>query len=189
MGVPPRLRCTPLLLAGACAFGLDLSRAPLPGEGALVPTAADFRWVAPFTWVPTWGGPGDAGLVAETAGDLDGDGIPDAVGVLAANYGGTGCFHSLVAWVDRHGAAQVMGSAWLGDRIRLHRVRIAGGVVSILLTVGGDGDAACCPTHVESRGWRLAAEGLIACWSYALVAGEPGLVPDSPHWWKRCPWR
>ena len=178
------IRCTPLLLAGAYALALDLSHAPVPLEGGEDSPIRGWKREAPDRWAADPPGSGRAWLVGTTQGDLDGDGRADAVAILVVNAGGTGYFQELLAFTDRDGRAVPSGSAGLGDRCRLHRLAIDGGIASLLLTVHGDREPMCCPTRVESRGWRLSSGGeLVPCWRYLIVEGFDGLLPATPAWW------
>lgn len=59
------------------------------------------------------------------AGDLDGDGVADAVALLAANSGGSGVFEYAVAMLSRSGQPVQVGYEFLGDRVKVNRVTIA----------------------------------------------------------------
>ena len=93
-------------------------------------------------------------------GDLDGDGVDDAVAVLAASGGGSGTFYSLAAVVNRGGAPLHAASAALGDRIQLEALAIADGVITVRMVAHGPEDAMCCPTQKVVRRYQLIGDEL-----------------------------
>jgi uncharacterized lipoprotein YbaY len=64
-------------------------------------------------------------------GDLNGDGATDAVVTLIANTGGSGTFSVLSAVLNVDGQAKPVDSVFLGDRIRVQRVGINDGVITV----------------------------------------------------------
>ena len=105
------------------------------------------------------------------AGDLNGDGAPDAVSFLSGNTGGSGTFIDMVVVVYQAGTPRHVASVTLGDRVRLHSVAIAGGQISVNLTVHEPSDPACCPTRDVTRIYRLDGSAL------ALVSETPVTRP------------
>ena len=61
----------------------------------------------------------------QTSRDLNGDGAPDAVVVLAANTGGSGVFSFVSAVLNDNGVARPLPGVVLGDRIRVQSVAIS----------------------------------------------------------------
>lgn len=90
-------------------------------------------------------------------GDLDGDGAPEAVVLLAESSGGSGTF-SHVAVVSA--GPVVRGVAPVGDRVQLRYARVEQGRLVIDTVEAGEGDAACCPGELRQRRWRLGDAGL-----------------------------
>ena len=117
-----------------------------------------------------------AGLVNDTAafGDLDDDGIADAVAVVYVNYGGTGTFIHLVAFLDRDGGPLQAGRALLGDRARVESVTISSGEISANMLTHGPDDGLCCPSLKVTRKFRLQASRIASVQSLVLDAPLPG---------------
>lgn len=88
-------------------------------------------------------------------GDLDGDGIDDAVVALEENSGGTGHFLYLAA-VRRDGdSLRNVATIRVGDRVQVRHFSVSNGQVVLETIEGGDGDAACCPTHLARHRYSL----------------------------------
>ena len=88
-------------------------------------------------------------------GDLDGDGIDDAVGILVTDAGGSGTFFDLAVMVNRQGRPVNVASELLGDRVRLLALTIRDGRMAVELRVQGPDDALCCPTLWVTRMYSL----------------------------------
>ena len=89
------------------------------------------------------------------AGDLDGDGADEAVGVLVADAGGTGKFAYVVAVGRTGGKAASLAVAAVGDRIQVRDGRIDGRRIVLDVVQAGESDAACCPGDLVTRSWEL----------------------------------
>jgi len=88
-------------------------------------------------------------------GDLDQDGAPDAVVVLATNTGGSGTFHDLAVVLNRDGVPENTATFFLGDRVPVDRIRIVDGEIQVELTMHGPADPMCCPSLEVTRKFRL----------------------------------
>ncbi|MCB0214782.1 MAG: hypothetical protein KDJ52_35915, partial [Anaerolineae bacterium] len=66
---------------------------------------------------------------AERYGDLDGDGVDDAVVFLVENSGGTGNFVYVAAQLNRDGRPVDAGAVWIEDRIQVRSAAIDDGQV------------------------------------------------------------
>lgn len=95
-------------------------------------------------------------------GDLDGDGVPDAVAPLFLNSSGSGTFIYLFAMVDCNDVLVQAGRDFLGDRIKLNSDTISWeGAVTIYMVVQGPQDPLCCPTLQVTRRFRLEGDKLV----------------------------
>lgn len=75
------------------------------------------------------GPPAMLSLAEYAFGDLNGDGLGDAVAFVGLNGGGTGQFMSLVALVNDHGKAKSVDYVTLGDRTGCNALKIKEGKV------------------------------------------------------------
>ena len=89
-------------------------------------------------------------------GDLDADGIADAVTMLN-HYGGgnSGYFKTLVVVINRAGQPVHVASQSLGSRIPIHSLGIENGVITLEMTTHGPADRPCCPTVRTVARFRL----------------------------------
>jgi hypothetical protein len=90
-------------------------------------------------------------------GDLNADGLEDAVVFLSTQNGGTGHFVELAAVINRAGLAENASTLALGDRVGIEAARIDAGVIILDIRVQGPSDPMCCPSQLET--WRLALQG------------------------------
>lgn len=93
-------------------------------------------------------------------GDLNGDGIWDAVVVLEASGGGSGTFRSLEAVINDNGEPVHVASALLGDRVQIEEILVADLYIKLQMVTHGQGDALCCPTLRVVQYYQLTDEGL-----------------------------
>jgi hypothetical protein len=94
-------------------------------------------------------------------GDLNGDGLEDAVISLAENYGGTGVFVSLVAILNNAGQPQAAASAQIDDRAMINALSIENGNIQLDATVHGPADPMCCPSQPTTRTYQLLDNALV----------------------------
>lgn len=90
-------------------------------------------------------------------GDLNGDGVDDAVVVLEEWGGGTGLFFNLVTVIRRNGRLETPAVADLGDSIKINEIAIRHGIVTVDMITQGPNDPRCCPTERQVR--KLAVRG------------------------------
>lgn len=90
-------------------------------------------------------------------GDLNGDGVPDAVAFLSTQNGGTGNFREMAAMIDQGGTPENVSTVSLGDRVVIEAAQIEAGVITLNMRVQGPNDGMCCPS--QSVTWRYRLEG------------------------------
>ena len=94
-------------------------------------------------------------------GDLNGDGLGDAVATIAENYGGTGVFVNLVALLNENGLPRHVASYFIDDRPILNSLIVQEEVVHLAATIHGPNDPGCCPTQPVTRDLRLVNNNLM----------------------------
>ncbi|MCB9100706.1 MAG: META domain-containing protein [Anaerolineales bacterium] len=92
---------------------------------------------------------------APLMGDLNGDGVDDAVVFLEENSGGTGHFVYVAAQLNQGGQPVDAGTVLIEDRIQIKSAAIANGQVMLEIVTDGPGDAACCKSHKAHKTYAL----------------------------------
>ena len=93
-------------------------------------------------------------------GDLNSDGVDDAVVILEASGGGSGTFRYLTAVLNEGGQPRHVASALLGDRVHIESLAIQAGRIVVQMIAHGPGDGQCCPTQKQTHTFRLAGDTL-----------------------------
>ena len=104
-----------------------------------------------------------AGLVEDfsMAGDLNSDGSNEAAVLVWRSGGGSGTFSYLAVMGRSDCEVENLGTAEIGDRVKLRSGRIDDGSIILDVLQQGEGDAACCPTQLATRTWSLVDGRLI----------------------------
>ena len=92
---------------------------------------------------------------AELNGDLDGDGVDDAVVFLVERGGGSGVFTYVAAQLNRAGRPVDAGAVRIEDRIGVKSTAVEDGQVTLDIITQGPGDVACCGTHNAHKTYAL----------------------------------
>ncbi len=97
------------------------------------------------------------GLVEDFAlvGDLNGDGSNEAVVLVWQSSGGSGTFSYLAVMGRSDAGAKNLGTAEIGDRVKLRSGRIDDGSIIQDVLQPGENDAACGPTQLATRTWSM----------------------------------
>lgn len=90
-------------------------------------------------------------------GDLNADGIEDAVVFLSTQNGGTGHFREMAAMINQGGNPVNVSTVSLGDRVVIEAAQIQAGVITLNMRVQGPNDGMCCPS--QSVTWKYQLEG------------------------------
>jgi heat shock protein HslJ len=94
------------------------------------------------------------GLVGDflVTGDVDGDGSEEAIVLLWSSSGGSGIYDYIaVMGRDSKGELVNLGTAPLGDRVKVISAEILDGQLIFNVVQAGPGDAACCPGQKVRR--------------------------------------
>jgi hypothetical protein len=113
-------------------------------------------------------------LLDQTAfGDLNGDGVGDAAALVAENYGGTGVFVSLVAFVNQAGVPVQAAVTPIDDRPAIQSLDLQNGEIGLEATIHAQQDPMCCPALATKRHYRLSGSRLLLVdFSTQVVAGQ-----------------
>lgn len=88
-------------------------------------------------------------------GDLDGDGVDDAVVFLTDSGGGTAAFTYVAAQLNQNGQPFDAGAVMVEDRTQFRSASIQNGQIELEFTTRGPGDADCCPSHMVHKTYAL----------------------------------
>jgi heat shock protein HslJ len=92
---------------------------------------------------------------ATLSGDLDGDGVDDAVVFLVERGGGSGVFTYVAAQLNRAGRPVDAGAVRIEDRIGVKSAAVEDGQVALDIITQGPGDVACCGAHNAHKTYAL----------------------------------
>jgi heat shock protein HslJ len=96
----------------------------------------------------------------QLTGDVNEDGVDEAVVVLWQSAGGSGTYLYLAVMGQADSTMVNLATAPIGDRVQIRSGRIDHGKIKLDLVQQGPGDAACCPSRIVTRSWTFGAEGL-----------------------------
>lgn len=94
-------------------------------------------------------------------GDINSDGMEDAVVFLSTQNGGTGHFVEMAAVLNLNGSARNIATIYLGDRVIVESGAIQNGVITLNMRVRGPNDGACCPSQSEVWNFHMENDQLI----------------------------
>lgn len=89
------------------------------------------------------------------SGDLNNDGISDAVVVLAMNGGGSGSFSYLAAVLNQDGEPLNVDTVLIGISVDIKSIKIASGMIILDLLIHGFWDPMCCPEKKAHYEYKL----------------------------------
>jgi heat shock protein HslJ len=92
-------------------------------------------------------------------GDLDGGGVEEIVVLVTEMSGGTGENLYLAVMRGENGAAMNVGTALVGDRIKLRSMAIIDNRLQLEVLQAGPEDAMCCPGELATREWAFTDAG------------------------------
>lgn len=120
--------------------------------------------------------------------DIDGEGDPEWVVIVAESSGGSGTFHYLTVLKEDRNAFRSRATVLLGDRVRPSKLSVEGATVRVDLLDAGEQDAACCPTEPRTRRWQWIDNDLEPVSRYAgnLVYGHEArefVTCDGDRYW------
>ncbi len=98
---------------------------------------------------------------AELTGDLNGDGVDDAVVFLLERGGGSGAFTYVAAQLNQDGQPVDAGAVRIEDRIGVKSAGVVDGQIVLEIITQGPGDVACCGTHKARKTYALQDSRLV----------------------------
>jgi DNA-binding CsgD family transcriptional regulator len=84
-------------------------------------------------------------------GDINQDGLEDAIVFLDTQNGGTGHFIEMAAVQNSNGGPVNIFTKYLGDRVIVESGTIQGGLITLTLRIQGPNDPLCCPSTIDVR--------------------------------------
>lgn len=115
-------------------------------------------------------------------GDVDGDGVEEAVVVTSFNGGGTGQFTEAEVYALRAGAKEpvrigVIGGGDRGDG-GLDDVRIEGDVIRVDRNLATEDDGTCCPSKLVQETWRWDGKAFVEDEAKRTTVANPNYNPE-----------
>jgi len=90
-------------------------------------------------------------------GDINADGLEDALVILSTQNGGSGHFIELAAVLDQNGSPYNVATISLGDRVVVESGKVENGTIVLNMRVQGPNDGLCCPSQAVI--WNLVLNG------------------------------
>jgi len=90
-------------------------------------------------------------------GDINQDGVEDAVVFLSTQNGGTGHFIEMAVVLNLNGNPVNISTQYLGDRVIVESGTVQGGSITVNLRIQGPNDPACCPSQTDVRSFFIDA--------------------------------
>ncbi len=120
--------------------------------------------------------------------DVDGDGDPEWLVVLAESSGGSGTFHYLAVMGQTEAGFRSRATVLLGDRVQIERISLEGATIRVDLLAAGKDEPACCPSEFRTRRWQWVDRDLhpVVPFAGALVYGHEArefVACDGQHYW------
>jgi heat shock protein HslJ len=177
--IAARTAAVTVALLALCSYGCSQKESPPPAAAAPagpppVPTADQLRAATVsgvFEQAVTLadgvyhGAPAEAGAAAHPMltlwepaiafGDVDGAAGNEAVALLSSTTGGSGEFVHVAVFGVRDGALANLGTAPVGDRVRLQNLWLQQGKIIMDVVEAGPKDAACCPTQLARKTYAM----------------------------------
>jgi heat shock protein HslJ len=147
--------------AGGAPTAFELAHAIYTGIMDEPVTLIDGRWEGePF--VEGGASRPTVGLVDHfiLTGDLDEDGLEEAVALLWESSGGSGSRLYLAVMGRSDEEVENLGTNVVGDRVQIRSGAIDDGKITLGIVRVGPEDAACCPTEKALVSWALSEDGL-----------------------------
>jgi hypothetical protein len=90
-------------------------------------------------------------------GDINADGVEDALAILNTQNGGSGHFIELAAVLNQNGSAYNVSTIYLGDRVVVESAKVENGAIILNMRAQGPNDGLCCPSQPVT--WNFVLNG------------------------------
>jgi len=90
-------------------------------------------------------------------GDINADGLVDALVILSTQNGGSGHFVELAAVLDQGGNPYNVSTIYLGDRVVVESGKVENGAIVLNMRIQGPNDGLCCPSQAVT--WNFVLNG------------------------------
>ena len=90
-------------------------------------------------------------------GEINADGLEDALVILSTQNGGSGHFIELAGVLNQNGNPYNVSTISLGDRVVVESGKVENGIVVLNMRVHGSNDGLCCPS--QSVTWSFTLNG------------------------------
>jgi len=90
-------------------------------------------------------------------GDINADGLEDALVILSTQNGGSGHFVELAAVLNQNGSPYNAATISLGDRVVVESGMVEDGTIVLNMRVQGPNDGLCCPSQAVT--WKFVLNG------------------------------
>jgi hypothetical protein len=94
-------------------------------------------------------------------GDINTDGLEDAMVVLNTQNGGSGHFIELAVVLDQNGSPYNIATIYLGDRVAVESGKVENRTIVLNMRVQGPNDGLCCPSQFVTWNFVLTGDQLI----------------------------
>jgi uncharacterized membrane protein len=121
-------------------------------------------------------------LLDPAIGDLNGDGVDDALVLLSSNNSGSGTIIEAVALIAKDGVLTQYTSLILGDRWRIGALFFEKGAGILDVLIHSDADAQCCPSVPAVAGLTLQNDSLRLKLTAQLPVHFYQCLGDDPLW-------
>lgn len=107
--------------------------------------------------------------------DLNGDGVDDAIVIIASSGGGSGTYYTLDVVLNDKGTPKHAAAILLGDRVQVKGLSVKGADITVAMVIQGPKDPLCCPTLDTTVTYRYQNEQLVSMSATptAIAAAKP----------------
>ena len=105
-------------------------------------------------------------------GDINADGVEDAVILLVENSGGSGAFRYLAVIVNEGGTPHNIATIFVGDRSKEEKLSINPGQISLNMVQVGPNDPFCCASQKVLKTYTLEDNNLVELSTELLLSLE-----------------